>query len=312
MPEELSVVDQVMADHAALVQQATEGDPAPADPEVAVDPAAEAAFEAARAKAEGKTDPTPTPEETPADQTASDSATDAEKPADDAGGAAPAAPAAPAAETPAWSKPLENVQHKLSEYGKKLDDALALLKANPTAANQQTAVAVQAQKDELAEIEAEIADPNYDAYAQGPKAIKALLAQTRVLQTRLAERDAADNQQKAVDAGWAKFAAEHPAIGVATGQKLMDEAAAEVAAHPALSTMPNAAQVLFWQKVEKAKATPAATPKPTPAPKAPSPVTSSGGRLTPQATEVRPKPPARTLDDKVKAGEFALSDEFGF
>lgn len=259
-------------------------------------------------------------EEPVAEATAPEAAT--EEPAADA----PETPETPAADAPAlpeWSKPLQQVQQENANLRKtveatntKLDTILEKLAANPTPANKAASVEVQAEKDRLAEIEAQIADPNFDAFEKNKDVLSALVEEVKTIRTenRAMKKERQEREQAAGkhEQFWGDWAKANPELTRTAGETLWQQAAAEADADATLNHAEKlgAAKLLFRQKVAAEKAKPAAAPttiKPPTTP--PPPVTSSGGRLTPKAPEVKPVPQPRTLEQKVRAGEFGLADE---
>ncbi len=212
-------------------------------------------------------------------------------------------------------KALIDGQKALLEATASLKDAIAEMKANPSAA---TRAAVEEAKteqvDAAAEIEAMIGSPDYDAYKDSQKVIKALLADNKAIRSELntlktdtAEGKNARAEAQRHDAYWNQFAAKNPVIGRAKGEQLWKEAATQAKSEAKNlsdegipTTEFEAQKQIFARLVIAAKAgkKPEAAPRPA----------ASGGRLGPTAGRAGNTPAKeRTLDDQVRAGEFNLS-----
>lgn len=221
-------------------------------------------------------------------------------------------------------KVIQKMQEKIANTDKafkQVTDTLELLvkrlEAAPPPANTAQAQQQQEQKDLLADLEAQINDPAFDPY--DPKVLKNMVGALKQVREETREVKKAGNVQNEAAAYWTKFAQENPEVGITVAQDLWSQAVAQANADTELGTIAEkhgAAKVIWRGMVKAAKAQkPAAGAIPSTAAAAPAskpvPQPRSGGAIAPTVGRGTPAPKAKTLDERVAAGEFNLADELG-
>jgi hypothetical protein len=220
-------------------------------------------------------------------------------------------------------KALVAAEERFAEATASLKDLQAQLKANPTPAN--AAAVTEARKQAIgakarADIAALKADPKFDRYTDGDKIDEILLtsmeqieAQNTELKTAMDATNATTAEARRHEEWWNKFAEKNSDIGRAKGEELWsqsdkqaDAEMKKLAEEGFPVTRVEAGRSVFRRLLEAERAKANAGGKD--AGKRPA-SPASGGRLGPtagRAGSIPSKP--RTLEDRVAAGEFGLSD----
>lgn len=185
----------------------------------------------------------------------------------------------------------------------------AVVAAAQAAIEQQTRH--QTAEQQLAQFVAELEKQGveYDPFTHGPKFMKLMMDYAKALkeQVQAAEQRAAKAEGiSQVESFWQGWARENPTVGT-RGRTMFDEELSKAVKTYGKGEAAHAVATEKWKariELVKAKARTATPTASSARPVKTPPVTKGGAQLTPQSKHRVPKPAAKSIDDKLDAGDY--------